>query len=173
MKRLSLLISVLFGVSIFNISFAQQIDPPSLELDTGPAVMSPKLQRALESYSSGDELQGIVVLCANACEPKQAQGTRVRKPMQDLKNTAAASTREKGSGMATGKRQHRPVTVTKPLDKASPAMAHDTGMAIIRKIGARMACTGASACVDMIARNNSCKVGTIKCTDGSCRCDAN
>lgn len=40
--------------------------------------------------------------------------------VQDLPE---ASTREKGSGMATGKRQHKPITITKPVDKATPLLA--------------------------------------------------
>lgn len=35
--------------------------------------------------------------------------------------------REKGSGMATGKRQHAPVTITKPIDKSSPKLARSSG----------------------------------------------
>lgn len=31
--------------------------------------------------------------------------------------------RDAASGMATGKRQHKPVTITKPIDKASPVLA--------------------------------------------------
>lgn len=171
MKKIILSIIFILGFSVFSNVIAQQVDP-------APAVLSPELQRALEVDSVAEDLQKIVVLCANACEPKQTQGSKVRKPMQDIKNIPA--TRERGSGMASGKRQHKPVTVTKPLDKSSPLLAgsattttgHDTGMAIIRKIGARMVCTGAAACVDMIARNNSCKTGTVKCTGASCRCDA-
>lgn len=34
----------------------------------------------------------------------------------------AKKKREKGSGMATGKRQHKPVSVTKEMDKSSPKL---------------------------------------------------
>ncbi len=37
--------------------------------------LSSKLQDALEADSVVDDLQGIVVLCANACEPKSAANT--------------------------------------------------------------------------------------------------
>lgn len=36
--------------------------------------LSSKLQTALEADSAVDDLRGIVVLCANACEPKSAGG---------------------------------------------------------------------------------------------------
>ena len=35
--------------------------------------------------------------------------------------------REKGSGLATGKRQHKPISITKPIDKASPVLARSSG----------------------------------------------
>ena len=34
-----------------------------------------------------------------------------------------AAPRDAASGLPTGKRQHRPVTITKPIDKASPELA--------------------------------------------------
>ncbi len=34
-----------------------------------------------------------------------------------------ASIREKGSGMATGKRQHKPITIIKEIDKSTPLLA--------------------------------------------------
>mgnify|MGYP002712130136 CR=1 FL=1 len=37
----------------------------------------------------------------------------------------ASSTREAGSGMATGKRQHKPMTITKELDKSSTKSSGD------------------------------------------------
>lgn len=40
--------------------------------------------------------------------------------VQDL---PTPSTREAGSGMATGKRQHKPVKFSKPVDKATPLLA--------------------------------------------------
>ena len=156
MNNSILYISFVLGALFFNVGQAQQIDPPSMQLST-------ELQDALEVDSVADHLQGIVVLCANACEPKSSsKPTSVRKQMQDLK--ATSSPREKGSGMATGKRQHKPMNVTKPSQAK-----HDTGMAIIRKIGA-MSCSGAAKCVDMIARKNKCKAGTVKCTSTGCSC---
>lgn len=35
----------------------------------------------------------------------------------------AVAPRDAASGMPTGKRQHKPVTITKPVDKASPVLA--------------------------------------------------
>lgn len=37
-----------------------------------------------------------------------------------------ARAREKGSGLATGKRQHEPISITKPIDKASPLLARSS-----------------------------------------------
>jgi type VI secretion system secreted protein Hcp len=37
-------------------------------------------------------------------------------------NHAVVSPRDAASGLPTGKRQHKPITVTKPLDKASPLL---------------------------------------------------
>ncbi len=34
-----------------------------------------------------------------------------------------ARAREKGGGLATGKRQHKPIGITKPIDKSSPLLA--------------------------------------------------
>lgn len=34
--------------------------------------------------------------------------------------------REKGSGLATGKRQHKPISITKPIDKATPLLARSS-----------------------------------------------
>ncbi|TQV77122.1 hypothetical protein FLL45_04005 [Aliikangiella marina] len=45
--------------------------------------------------------------------------SKVENPQNQTK---AQVKREKGSGMATGKRQHKPVSITKPLDKASPLL---------------------------------------------------
>ncbi|HLS99126.1 MAG: type VI secretion system tube protein Hcp [Porticoccaceae bacterium] len=40
-----------------------------------------------------------------------------------LSVSAVVSPRDAASGLPTGKRQHKPVTVTKPIDKASPVLA--------------------------------------------------
>jgi len=37
------------------------------------------------------------------------------------------STRDAASGLPTGKRQHKPVTITKPIDKSSPLLARSSG----------------------------------------------
>lgn len=104
--------------------------------------LSPKLQRALEVKSVADHLQGIVVLCANACEPKSSS-----------------------SGMTSGKRQHKPLKVTKPTSR----MKHDTAKSIINNMRA-LTCVGARACVDLIARKKMCKAKTVKCTSAGCKC---
>ncbi len=41
--------------------------------------------------------------------------------------SAPSGTRDAASGLATGKRQHKPVTVTKRIDKASPLLAKSSG----------------------------------------------
>lgn len=40
-----------------------------------------------------------------------------------LSVSETSSPRDAASGMATGKRQHKPITITKPIDKASPKLA--------------------------------------------------
>lgn len=135
MKKRTFFISISLGAIFSLTTTAQQIDPPSMQLSAG-------IQRALEVDSVVDELAGIVVLCANACEPKSSSS--VRRPMQELKGASNQNAR--------------------------PTPRHDTGMAIIRKIGA-LSCQGAASCVDMIARKGMCKVGTVKCNAGGCRCE--
>ena len=39
----------------------------------------------------------------------------------------ASSTREAGSGMATGRRQHKPLVITKEIDKSTPLLAKSAG----------------------------------------------
>lgn len=39
---------------------------------------------------------------------------------KDSKNYEASSTREAGSGLATGRRQHKPLVITKEIDKSAP-----------------------------------------------------
>ena len=40
-----------------------------------------------------------------------------------LSVSGLAETRDASSGMATGKRQHKPITITKAIDKSTPALA--------------------------------------------------
>lgn len=126
--------------------------PLAIHADDPTHRLSPKLQRALEVDSVVSDLQGIVVLCANACEPKSSSSSKM-------------PTREKGSGMASGKRQHKPMTIT----KATSAARHSTAKAAINNVRA-LSCTGASACVDLIARKKMCKARTVKCTSAGCSC---
>jgi len=47
-----------------------------------------------------------------------------------------AAPRDAASGMASGKRQHKPLTVTKSIDKASPKVAGDHDKVMRKKPGA-------------------------------------
>ncbi len=148
----------------FSLTSAQQIDPPSLELDAGPADTTidrliPELQRALEADSVADDLQGIVVLCANACELKAAESkpTRVRKPMQDVKNVRAQTPR------ANARARERA--------SSNSAVNRDTAMASIQNIRA-LTCDSPLSCVDLISRNDRCKAGTVQCGSSGCSCEA-
>ncbi len=47
----------------------------------------------------------------------------VKDLQQDVAKMADVKGGDAASGMATGKRQHKPLTITKELDKASPLLA--------------------------------------------------
>jgi hypothetical protein len=73
--------------------------------------------------------------------------------------------RDAASGMATGKRDaatYEQSTTTKAH--------HDTATATIQNIRA-LRCIGAENCVNMIARNNSCKAATVTCSTAGCSCE--
>jgi hypothetical protein len=48
---------------------------------------------------------------------------RAHKGWLEVMSVTQASPREAASGLPTGKRQHKPVTITKPVDKATPILA--------------------------------------------------
>lgn len=60
---------------------------------------------------------------ADTAHGARLTGIRSHKPLRAAQaERAEAETREAASGLPTGKRQHKPVVVTKPIDKASPLL---------------------------------------------------
>ena len=80
---------------------------------------------------------------------------------RDATSGISTGKRDAVSGLPTGKREHKPVTLDKRIDKATPRMADMNALV----------CTGAANCVDMIARNKLCKIGTVSCTGAGCTCE--
>lgn len=84
----------------------------------------------IASTAAHDQPKGSARSGNEAAHVVQQRGTgtargKDHKGWSDLQSLdwGAVMPLDRGSGMATGKRQHKPLTVTKELDKASPMMA--------------------------------------------------
>ncbi len=63
--------------------------------------------------------------------PVNADESAVKELDKSSPKIAESTTKDAASGLPTGKRQHKPVSVTKPVDKATPVAPRDhaSGMA--------------------------------------------
>lgn len=89
--------------------------------------------------SDGDGLEdsGLLrVTCSNGAVVEAAFKHDVKSP------------RDAASGMATGKRMHKPMTITKEIDKASPMLGKTVGYDLKSSTKARMADGGGVTHID-------------------------
>ncbi len=74
---------------------------------------------------------GVVLLSASAmaqdAAKKEAATEAVEKQASDKAVEQVEATRDAATGLPTGKRQHKPVSVTKELDKSSTKSVHQPG----------------------------------------------
>lgn len=75
---------------------------------------------ATEQAGDKDHDKWIDVLSWSTPQPVEKARVAERLRHRDRAVSSEAATRDAASGMASGKRQHKPLTVTKPIDKASP-----------------------------------------------------
>ncbi len=75
----------------------------------------------------------IVIASALLTAPCYSEGNNAFD--LSVKSTSTLSMkREKGSGMATGRRTHKPMSVAKPIDKASPMLSGRLSYRIKRQL---------------------------------------
>lgn len=97
-----------------------------------------------------------------------------RVSSSDNSVTEIVSPRDAASGLPTGKRQHKPITISKEIDKSSPKLAESVsssegiarGKVSVKDISFTMSCGGKSTKLSVV--DGECIIPTGACPNGTC-----